>query len=87
MDTQLEQPSFIERGIAHVFRESKGHGHGTFFWGLGPQTPSSFANQSENQPGSAPESGGGLKMVAFLVKCISFLYLGKYTYLFIVNTY
>ena len=55
MDTQLEQPSFIEKGVAHVFRESEGRGHGKFFWGLRPQTPSCFLNRSENLPGSAPE--------------------------------
>ena len=54
MDTQLEQPSFIEKGVAHVFRESEGRGHGKFFWELRPQTPSCFVNRSENLPGSAP---------------------------------
>ena len=32
MDTQLEQPSFIEKGVTHVSRESKGRGHEKFFF-------------------------------------------------------
>ena len=57
MDTQLEQPSFVEKGVTHVFRESKGRGNGKIFWGLCPQTPSYLVNRSENRPGSAPGDG------------------------------
>ena len=39
MDTQLEQPSFIEKSVGHVFRESEGGGHRKFFWGFTPRPP------------------------------------------------